>query len=572
MGDSFSVVALFGRQRLPITISVLGDSWRLDYSYHKGLVEEVKAMKGAKWNPDEKFWTVDICRRNAFALAVLGCAPSYLRYTVPQEKVMPNTEVPMWAHQLDVYQFIRTRKRCLVGAEPRTGKTRPTLQAIKDSSSKLTWFVTTKSAELGILREVDKWFKGQFNVVRTEWNVPTTIQTIRLMTYDGFSSMMAKLPNDAQVPQFVVFDECHKLKTPTAARTEQALRLGEMMDVTHGDDGYIVGLSGTPSPKDPSDWWAPCEVIRCGFIREGTIAKFRKRYGVYKPWDNGATPAWERFQGWDMQEVGKLSERLSGLVKVYFQKDCLDIPPIRFELAILPPSTEILRVAKMIVETEDNPLRARNRLRQLSDGFEYTKEYNNETNEMERTGSDFVGSPKIEQLEADLEEYEEVGRIVVYAAYQGAVDIVRETALKAGWSVLQLDGRGRYLYLNQSVPPVADEQSILLALGEMDRSTDTNTIRRLAVVAQSDSAGTGLEFSSSPITIYYSNSDNGEGRMQSEQRGHSANMDKVRGCTVKDYIHLPTDQLILDRLRKKKDVQALSMGDLNACLYLGAVS
>ena len=82
---------------------------------------------------------------------------------------------------------------------------------------------------------------------------------------------------------------------------------------------YLVGLSGTPSPKDPSDWWAQCEIIRSGYIREGEIAKFKKRYGVYKPWD-GSTPAWERFEGWNKEEIHLLSQRLVGLVKSTFKR------------------------------------------------------------------------------------------------------------------------------------------------------------------------------------------------------------------------------------------------------------
>ena len=137
--------------------------------------------------------------------------------------------------------------------------------------------------------------------------------------------------------------------------------------------------------------------------------------------------------------------------------------------------------------------------------------------------------------------------------------------LDSGWSVLQIDGRGRSLYTINGGEDSSDE-GIQLALGQMDRSTDSGSIPRLAIVAETDAGGTGLEFSASPIIIYYSNSDSGEGRMQSEFRAKSANMDTLRGLIIKDYIHLPTDKLIRDRLLEKKELQAISMGDLRGML------
>ena len=100
----------------------------------------------------------------------------------------------------------------------------------------------------------------------------------------------------------------------------------------------------------------------------------------------------------------------------------------------------------------------------------------------------------------------------------------------------------------------------------MDRSSDTGAIEKLVVVAQTDSAGTGMEFSAAPLIVFYSNSDNGEGRMQAVERGHSNNMDKERGLTVKDYVHLASDALIRSQHMMKADVQNVSLGDLRKAI------
>ena len=43
-------------------------------------------------------------------------------------------------------------------------------------------------------------------------------------------------------------------------------------------------------------------------------------------------------------------------------------------------------------------------------------------------------------------------------------------------------------------------------------------------------------------------------------------MDTNRGATIVDLVHLPTDQLVLDNLQKKKRLQALTMGELTGVL------
>ena len=39
-------------------------------------------------------------------------------------------------------------------------------------------------------------------------------------------------------------------------------------------------------------------------------------------------------------------------------------------------------------------------------------------------------------------------------------------------------------------------------------------------------------------------------------------MDKNRGATVYDIIHLPTDKLVLDNLQKKRRMEKVTMGEI----------
>jgi hypothetical protein len=220
------------------------------------------------------------------------------------------------------------------------------------------------------------------------------------------------------------------------------------------------------------------------------------------------------------------------------------------------------KLAKMIVDTEIRPLTAINKLCQLSDGFNYEYEYCEEQTKNIRTGYTFIGSPKIEQLKLDLEEYADEGRIIVYSGYQASVEIVTKTALECKWAVIQVDGRGWKFFSEEFPNGTIDDKYKQLALNEMDRSTDKKIVEKLCFVGEVDSAGTGLELSASSIIVYYSNSNKGESRMQTEDRPYSNNMDKGRGLLIKDYVCFPVDELKLAKLKEKKELQSISMGDL----------
>jgi hypothetical protein len=261
---------------------------------------------------------------------------------------------------------------------------------------------------------------------------------------------------------------------------------------------------------------------------------------------------------WREDEVAKLYRRMKGLVTVIFKKDCLDLPDKLYERIQLQLTEQATRWVKIIKKQARNSLELCNQLQQLSDGFQYQYEANEKTGKMDRSTLT-LATPKDDALLSLIEEYSDNSspRMVVLCAYLESVRKVTEMFSRLGWQVLQISGKG---YI-----PVNTSRSKDELLTEMDRSTCSSD-SKICVVAQTDSASAGLEFSASPCIVYYSNSNNGANRMQSEDRAYSNNMDKSRGLTIYDFLYLPTDKLILDSLKLKKDLQNLSMGDLLACL------
>lgn len=69
----------------------------------------------------------------------------------------------------------------------------------------------------------------------------------------------------------------------------------------------------------------------------------------------------------------------------------------------------------------------------------------------------------------------------------------------------------------------------------------------------------GLTLTASKFICYYSNDYNAESRQQSEDRIHRAGMDTNVAPTIIDLIHLPTDLMVLENLRNKKDLQHMTL-------------
>ena len=543
------------RTKIPIDIEILGDYLSLRFPYHKGLVEEIKAMdKGSKggWDDKDRRWVILNNKRNIFAFSYLLRKDPFMWYRKPVVDL--KADYAFWKHQHDIYNFIMARRRCIIAGEMRTGKTWPTLMAIQNSKWPSAWVVSTTPALRGLKRELIKW---------------GFTKDAHLMTYNKFTTLANQIKDgaDIDIPPFIVFDEMQKLKTPTSGRGEAARELVDLMDDKYGMECYVVGLSGTPSPKDPSDWWNLCEVAQPGFIRESNKSALYHRLGNLtqqegalgnKYWSLEKTE--ECPKGWKEDEVSFLYERLKGLVLVVLKREALpDLPEKVYEVRSIKPSKKILLIAKTIADNADNKLVARNLLRQLSDGFQYTKDYDAETGKVIRGETKFVGSPKLSELKLDLEEHEDIGRIIIYGGFKETVDRITDVCLESGWVVCRVDGRGWHVFKPKGVGGDITPEHIQ---EEMDRSTNQYDIPKIAFVAQSDSAGTGLELSAAPTVIYVSNSDSGDARMQSEDRAHSNNMDKVRGLTIIDYCYLPVDYLIRDNLLAKKHLQSLSLGDI----------
>ncbi len=321
-------------------------------------------------------------------------------------------------------------------------------------------------------------------------------------------------------------------------------------------------------------------------------------------------------------EVSFLHKRMNNLVLVKFKKDCLDLPEKQYRTIKLKPTGEVIRSARLIEAKAPSAVQALTLLRELSDGFQYKEEEiegyldtceickgaktvdhwydaDDPDNPIDQASIgrghrivyDEAGVPcgelerplRIEQSKKDcprchgdgqvcrisrvakefptpkenalrdiLDEHDDVGRIVIYAAFTGSVDRVVKTVRNSGWNYIRVDGRGWDSDVG-GTPTDLLQKFQRMGGGEYEK---------LAFIGQPGAAGMGLNLTASPTIVYWSNDFNAESRIQSEDRIHRPGMDKNLGATIIDLVHLPSDQLVIDNLKRKRKLQDLTLGQL----------
>jgi SNF2 family DNA or RNA helicase len=599
-----------GKFMIPVTLLIADDRIFFKFKYNKILKDEIKNMQGCRWhgfdeaNP-QKIWSVTNSPRNRFQISYLEGKNPYARYDQPLIEVTPKRS--LYEHQRLMVSHILTVKHCIEAAEMGTGKTLAGIEVMEQSGHTDWWWIGPKSALKSVELELIKWQAS----VRP-----------RLLTYEGLKSVLSAWQNGTPPPHGVVFDESSRIKNPTAQRSEAALHLANAIRGAWEDSGYIVLLSGSPAPKSPVDWWHQAEVACPGFLKEGDQFLFKKTLAIIEERESITGGVYPHLVTWrnnpklcnicgqelmseihlssdghtfepSVDEVARLGKRMRGLVQVIFKKDCLDLPDKIYRIVRVDPTPSILRAASLIATKTPRAAQCLILLRELSDGFQYqetvvgkevcelchgkrTYTINEQTEtcpnckgtgeqvKKERTIAE-VDSPKERALIDLLDEHSEVGRAVIYAGFQGSIERIMKICRRFHWAYIKMDGRGIEC-VDCDGHPFPDDKKLLQAMdaSHPDKELLEKQFPRLAFIGQPGSGGMGLTLTASPSIIYFSNDFNAESRIQSEDRIHRVGMDTNRGATIIDILHLPTDEYVLNNLKKKRDLQKQSIDDIRS--------
>jgi len=651
------------KRSVPVIFTKKGNKLWLQYGFNKKLTDDLKkCMSGMKWHGFDdnpvKQWSCDDNFHNWFQIEFMEGKNPYFQYDIPLIDI-PHTKMSdgmitmlhsgrnVYPHQYEFIQHFITRHYAIIAGEMGTGKTLSAMEAMEISGVKDWLWVGPASALNSVKLEFKKW-NSKVN--------PTFVTCSSLEKYAN------NWTPGRLIHQGVVFDESARFKTPTAQRSKAAMYIADAIRREHGPAGYVIEMSGAPAPKTPVDWYHQCEIARPGYIMEGDIHKFTYRLAIVVQKDNGTGGVYPERKAWRdnelrcdvcgegkdsiehslsnlhrhdykkcVNEVSNLYKRMQGLVIVKTKKECLNLPDKIYKVVQLPPTTDTLRAARLLVKKSSSTIKALTHLRELSDGFLYeetekgkqtcplcegtrttlqdvycgpakTFEFMSELGLL--NGRDFVSdeelesitinsvefpnlykqeqlacqhcdgvgeiktyertarqldTPKEQYLRDLLDEHEDVGRLVVFAGFMGSVDRCIEIAKSMKWEWIAVDGRGYRSSFNTQLSPT----DLLNVFQEK-----LEEVPRVVFIGNPEAAGTGLTLTKSPTILYYSNTFSADARMQSEDRIHRISMDVNKGATIIDLIHLPSDQLVLENLRKKKELQDISLGQLEEAIYV----
>lgn len=610
-----------GRFVVPATITYVDNRIEFKFPFNRRLMSEIKAMDGAKWHGyDEehprKIWSVKDSERNRFQLSYLKGNDPYLWYDQPLKPYVPTRG--LYHHQIELARHGLTCRRVIWAAEMGTGKTLAAIEVMESSGFDNWWYIGPRSAIKAVQREFRKWDSRIIPPMMTYRRLVSLVKQDEIempprgVIFDESSRIKNPTSQRSEAANYLatrvreVWGESAFLILMSGSPAPKSpadwwhqCEVACPGFLKEGNKGkfearlaLIVQEEGVAGSFPRRITWLdnPKKCKLCGEFEENHDPSFSEVDHDFEPSED---------------QVSFLYQRMKGLVTVQFKKDCIDLPEKTYEIIKLEPTQKILRLAKMVQKMSPTTIKALTQLRELSDGFQYQEvktgnkitctkcngnkiiedfvhvdnpDFNLTEEDIKagkaikiELGCDRCGSkgeipevvrkpmqvqcPKEDALKDLLEEHEEVGRIVIYAGFTGSVDRCVGICKDAGWNIIRVDGRGWWTDIEIKKP-----DHLELFQDKLEEYP------KIAFIGQPGAAGMGLTLTASPTIVYYSNDFNAESRIQSEDRIHRPGS---RGARIIDLVHLHTDELVLENLKKKRKLQSLTLGDVDTCLQNG---
>lgn len=227
-------------------------------------------------------------------------------------------------YQVAGARMIAATGRCLLFDDPGTGKTITTILGLLERAG--TGVGVAPVVVIAPASVVDPWVEA--------WR--TWAPDFRAVAWRGTPKARRRLPGTAEVyvtsydtarmdvlnngplmalsPRSIVVDECHLIKSPHAARSVAARRLGKQADT-------FVALSGTPITHHPGDLWPALEALEP--LAWPSRERWTNRYCVSIPGDYG-----DKVVGLNQANEPELRAALTGQHRRVAKADVLQqLPP-----------------------------------------------------------------------------------------------------------------------------------------------------------------------------------------------------------------------------------------------------
>ena len=331
----------------------------------------------------------------------------------------------------------------------------------------------------------------------------------------------------------MAIDESTTIKTPTARRTKNIIKIGV-------NAKYKRIMTGSPITKNPLDLYTQCEFLDPWLLDFSSYYAFRNRYAEMKTMHvhGRSIQVVDKFQN-----LGELSDTVKEFSYRVLKEDCLDLPPkvfIKRHITLTPDQKKVYEQMKKAamtmlngkVTTTMTVLTQLMRLHQITCG--YVTADDGTTQQVE--------SNRLNELMSILEETE--GKVIIWANYQLSVGEIIQKLVK-------VYGEDSYVHYYGLTPQEVRQENI--------RKFQNDPKCRF-IIGTPQTGGYGITLTQANTVIYYSNGYDLEKRLQSEDRAHR--IGQTKSVTYVDLIAEDTvDEKIVKALRDKINIASEVMGE-----------
>lgn len=237
--------------------------------------------------------------------------------------------------------------------------------------------------------------------------------------------------------EMLILDESHKLKSVDGKRARAYWKISQTIK-------YRLALTGTPMPHSPKDIWSQFRGLDVGVFGP-TFARFEDRYAVKGGYGGKEIVKWKN------QE--ELSDKMYQIA-YRVGSEILDLPPVRHEEVPIELGPKAIKVYEAIDDDfyaqidEGNEVTVANvliqilRQQQITSGF--IKNDDGELIRLDTGKQDALDDilSKIQPPTVDANGRRVEGEpLVVFCKFRHDLDVVKESAEKAGFIYAELSGR-----------------------------------------------------------------------------------------------------------------------------------
>ena len=377
--------------------------------------------------------------------------------------------------------------------------------------------------------------KKQQEKLESLFEIETALHVL-VMNVEAFSTekgikFASKFLNSHKV--LMAIDESTTIKTPTAKRTKNIIKLGNYSK-------YRRIMTGSPVTKNPLDLYTQCEFLDPFLLNHSSYYSFRNRYANMKTINvrGRSIQIVHAFQN-----LAELSEKLQGFSYRVLKEDCLDLPPKNWTKRHITLSKEQQKVYDQMKKEALAVLNGKMtstmtvitqlmRLQQITCGHFVADDGSTQE----------IKNNRITELMEVLSEIE--GKAIIWGHWQKDIqNIVDEIG--------KIYGPG----------------SVVSYYGLTPQDERQDNIRRFQsdpecrfMVGTPSTGGYGITLTAANTVIYYSNGYDLEKRLQSEDRAHRIGQKK--NVAYIDIIAKNTvDDKIVKSLRKKINIASEVLGE-----------